>query len=332
MTILAGWVIDRIGHQAGPALSLVVWSVFGISQRLRRTAVTMHVLIRSAFGVGEAGNFPASIKTVAEWFPQAGTRVGHRHFQQRLQLRRHARRVVCALVSHLFGNERGWKLAFILTGAAGFIWLIFWFWLYDTPGKSKRLSQMEYEPYPQRPGRSAAGRKARQKTGHPFVHVYRRVPRSAFWGVTIMIHLFVSSFISSPKKSSAARAPEPARADLFRHHGRGGPGRQSGVACPALARFKPVGLAGRDLYSARVAGLVSLSVFGFEKQNLSDPGGPGVLAMTLVGGWAGSATPGRFGNPGSRGLLGHRQTWSFFAGKLMTDGVWWFYLFWLPTI
>ena len=44
-----------------------------------------------------------------------------------------------------FGNEKGWKLAFILTGAVGFIWLIFWFWLYDTPGESKRLSKAEYD-------------------------------------------------------------------------------------------------------------------------------------------------------------------------------------------
>ena len=54
------------------------------------------------------------------------------------------------------------------------------------------------------------------------------------------------------------------------------------------------------------------------------------MALVAAGCRAGAAGPGRFGQRGSPGLLGHRQTWVFFLGKLMTDGVWWFYLFWLP--
>ncbi len=70
MTILAGWVIDKIGTKMGLALSLIIWSVFGILNAFVGRAVMMHVLVRSAFGIGEAGNFPSSIKTVAEWFPK----------------------------------------------------------------------------------------------------------------------------------------------------------------------------------------------------------------------------------------------------------------------
>src|SRR6185312_3262186 len=70
MTILAGWVIDKIGTKMGLALSLIIWSVFGIANAFVGRLVAMHVLVRSAFGIGEAGNFPASIKTVAEWFPK----------------------------------------------------------------------------------------------------------------------------------------------------------------------------------------------------------------------------------------------------------------------
>jgi ACS family hexuronate transporter-like MFS transporter len=55
-----------------------------------------------------------------------------------------------------------------------------------------------------------------------------------------------------------------------------------------------------------------------------------VIAMIIPGLRAGSKSAGEFGPAGSPGLLGYRQTWSFFVGKLMTDGVWWFYLFWLP--
>ncbi len=70
MTIVAGWVIDRIGTKLGLALSLVVWSICGILNAFVGRLVAMHILIRSAFGIGEGGNFPASIKTVAEWFPK----------------------------------------------------------------------------------------------------------------------------------------------------------------------------------------------------------------------------------------------------------------------
>src|SRR5580704_12940401 len=70
MTIIAGWVIDKIGTKLGLALSLTLWSIFGIANAFVGRLVMMHVLVRSAFGVGEAGNFPASIKTVAEWFPK----------------------------------------------------------------------------------------------------------------------------------------------------------------------------------------------------------------------------------------------------------------------
>jgi hypothetical protein len=52
--------------------------------------------------------------------------------------------------------------------------------------------------------------------------------------------------------------------------------------------------------------------------------------MMVAGFKAGLAGPDKFGNTASPGLLGHRQTWAFFIGKLMTDGIWWFYLFWLP--
>ncbi|HXE42049.1 MAG TPA: MFS transporter, partial [Candidatus Baltobacteraceae bacterium] len=124
MTILAGWVIDKIGTKMGLALSLIIWSVFGIANAFVGRLVAMHVLVRSAFGIGEAGNFPASIKTVAEWFPKRERAFATGIFNSGSN--------VGAMISALFvpwclvyfGNEKGWKMAFILTGAVGFIWLI----------------------------------------------------------------------------------------------------------------------------------------------------------------------------------------------------------------
>ena len=79
-----------------------------------------------------------------------------------------------------------------------------------------------------------------------------------------------------------------------------------------------------------VAGFGSVIVLGFENHIYLVAVALALIAMTINGSSAGSPGPGKFGNAGSPGLLGHRQTWSFFVGKLMTDGIWWFYLFWLP--
>jgi len=79
-----------------------------------------------------------------------------------------------------------------------------------------------------------------------------------------------------------------------------------------------------------IAAFGAVMVFGFENQIYLLPVGLAILAMVAAGFSAGPAGPGAFGHAGSPGLLGHRQTWAFFWGKLMTDGIWWFYLFWLP--
>jgi ACS family hexuronate transporter-like MFS transporter len=70
VTIFAGLVIDKIGTKIGLALSLITWSVFGMANAFAGSSVVTHTVVRSLFGIGEAGNFPASIKTIAEWFPK----------------------------------------------------------------------------------------------------------------------------------------------------------------------------------------------------------------------------------------------------------------------
>src|SRR5664280_510211 len=143
MTILVGWLIDKIGTKLGLALSLIIWSIFGILNAFAGRMVAMHVLVRSAFGIGEAGNFPASIKTVAEWFTKRERALATGVFNSGSN--------VGAMISALFvpwclihfGDEKGWKMAYVLTGAVGFLWLIFWFWLYDIPAKHKSLSKAE---------------------------------------------------------------------------------------------------------------------------------------------------------------------------------------------
>src|SRR5580704_6380009 len=144
MTIIAGWVIDKIGTKIGLALSLIGWSVFGIANAFVGRLVTMHILVRSAFAVGEGGNFPASIKTVAEWFPKRERALATGIFNSGSNFGAMVAALFVPWCLIHFGDELGWKMAFILTGAAGFPWLIFWFWFYDTPARHKRLSPAEY--------------------------------------------------------------------------------------------------------------------------------------------------------------------------------------------
>ena len=158
-----------------------------------------------------------------------------------------------------------------------------------------------------------------------------RVPRSAFWGMTIMIHIlcvfiyFIIEKIVGPdvlqNKPSlvffALTLAVAAAASLALHVRRWHDLNKSGWL--AAAYLIPV-----------VAAFVSVIVFGFENKIYLVAVALALIAMVFAGFNAGSKGPGKFGNIGSPGLLGYRQTWSFFAGKFMTDGIWWFYLFWLP--
>jgi ACS family hexuronate transporter-like MFS transporter len=145
MTIIAGWVIDRIGTKAGLAISLVIWSVFGALNAFAGRLLLMHIVVRSAFGVGEAGNFPASIKTVAEWFPKRERALATAIFNSGSNFGAMMAALFVPWCMIHYGDQQGWKMAFLLTGASGFLWLIFWFWLYDPPRSQKRLSAAEYD-------------------------------------------------------------------------------------------------------------------------------------------------------------------------------------------
>ncbi|SOE24109.1 MFS transporter, ACS family, hexuronate transporter [Spirosomataceae bacterium TFI 002] len=135
-----GWLIDKIGTRKGYSSTVVFWSVAGMLHAVARSAFGFGVA-RVGLGLGEAGNYPAAAKTVAEWFPKkeralatgifnAGTSVG----------------VVIALilVPPILANY-GWHEVFWFTGALGFVWLIFWLWLYQVPSKQKKLTAEEFE-------------------------------------------------------------------------------------------------------------------------------------------------------------------------------------------
>ena len=134
-----GWVIDKIGTKLGYTITIVVWSIAGMLHALARSAFGFGVA-RVGLGIGEAGNYPAAMKTVAEWFPKKERALATGFFNAGTSLGV----VVALLVVPVILNYYGWQEVFWITGSFGFIWLIFWWILYDIPSKQKRLSAEEY--------------------------------------------------------------------------------------------------------------------------------------------------------------------------------------------
>lgn len=214
--LFAGRIIDKLGTKKGYAWALIIWSIAAMLHAvaipigeglapmlawLGMTTVPVSVIgfmvARALLGFGEAGNFPAAIKTTAEYFPKkersfatgifnSGTNIGA---------------ILAPLTVPWVAYNWGWQSTFLIIGAIGFLWLIFWFIYYDKPEKQKRLSKAEFD--------------------------------------------YIHSDVDDNKAADS---------------------------------------------SAEVTGKVP---------------------------WF--------------KLLGYKQTWAFTFGKFMTDGVWWFFLFWLPA-
>ena len=187
MTIIAGWVIDKIGTKIGLSLSLIVWSLFQIANAFVGRLVMMHILVRSAFAVGEGGNFPASIKTVAEWFPKSERALATGIFNSGSNFGAMVAALFVPWCMVYFGEERGWKMAFIITGAAGFLWLIFWFWLYEIPARQKRLSKAEFDYIHSDKDEVQTGQEPAKGSIGKLFSFAGRIPRAAFWGTMILI-------------------------------------------------------------------------------------------------------------------------------------------------
>jgi len=145
LTILAGLLIDKIGTKLGLALSLVTWSVFGMLNAFAGASVAINAVVRSLFGIGEAGNFPASVKTVAEWFPKKERALATGVFNSGTNLGAMIAALFVPWCLMHFGLITGYKMAYLLTGGFGFVWLIFWFLLYSTPAESKKLTKKEFD-------------------------------------------------------------------------------------------------------------------------------------------------------------------------------------------
>jgi ACS family hexuronate transporter-like MFS transporter len=138
--LFVGRLIDKLGTKLGYAISLIAWSIAAIGHAFVKSTAGF-IVARAALGVSESGNFPAAIKTTAEWFPKKERALATGIFNSGSNIGA----ILAPLTVPFIAEKWGWQWAFIITGAIGLIWLIFWFAIYEIPSRHKKLKKAEYD-------------------------------------------------------------------------------------------------------------------------------------------------------------------------------------------
>ncbi len=135
-----GRMVDFLGTKKGYSIAVIIWSLAGMLHAVSRNMVQF-VTVRIVLGIGEAGNFPAAMKVVSEWFPkkEKGIATGIINAGASLGV------VAALLVTPLILNFYTWKEVFWITGGLGFAWLILWWIFYEIPMRQKRITQQELD-------------------------------------------------------------------------------------------------------------------------------------------------------------------------------------------
>ena len=138
MMPIAGRIIDWLGTRVGYALAVTVWSCAAMSHSLARSSFQFGAA-RFALGFGEAANFPAAIKTVADWFPKKERALATGIFNSGSNVGA----IIAPLMVPFIALHFGWRSSFLATGALDVIWLALWLTTYRDPQSHKRLSAGE---------------------------------------------------------------------------------------------------------------------------------------------------------------------------------------------
>jgi len=135
-----GRFIDRVGTKIGYAVSLIVWSLASIGHGFVKSTIGF-IIARSTLGISEAGNFPAAIKSVAEWFPKKERALATGIFNSGATV---GAILAPLLVPFILGHY-GWRQTFVWIGALGMVWIVLWWKFYAVPEKTKNLSKEELQ-------------------------------------------------------------------------------------------------------------------------------------------------------------------------------------------
>ncbi len=141
-----GGIIDRFGTRIGYTLSIGIWSVFGMLHAAVRPVFSWVIFAMARFGLGfgEAGNFPAAIKTVAEWFPKKDRALATGIFNAGANVGAILAPLIIPLVV-VASTGKNWQYAFLTTGIFSAIWVVLWLKIYRRPEEHPKLSKEELE-------------------------------------------------------------------------------------------------------------------------------------------------------------------------------------------
>ena len=137
--LLAGRILDKIGTKTGYTIAIAVWSFAGMAHAAARSVFSFGIA-RFFLGLGESANFPAAVKSVAEWFPKKERALATGLFNSGSSIGAITAPIIVTSVTMLYG----WQWAFLITGASGFVWIIFWLVFYKIPQNHSKLSKAEY--------------------------------------------------------------------------------------------------------------------------------------------------------------------------------------------
>ncbi len=143
--LFMGGIIDRLGTKTGYTISIVIWSIFGMLHAAIRPAFSLIGFIAARFGlgIGESGNFPAAIKTVAEWFPKKDRAFATGIFDASTSVGAILAPFIVGAIVSVEGDN--WQIPFLITGVLSSLWVFLWLKTYQKPEDHPKLSKRELE-------------------------------------------------------------------------------------------------------------------------------------------------------------------------------------------
>jgi MFS transporter, ACS family, hexuronate transporter len=139
--LFIGFVIDRLGTRLGFSLAVVVWALASLSHAFAHTWIGF-AIARLGLGIGQSANFPASIKTIAGWFPQKERAFATGVFNGGSNIGQVIAPLLIPVVLYFFVS---WQYVFVLSLLLSAIWLVLWLVLYQSPNQSRFVNSAELE-------------------------------------------------------------------------------------------------------------------------------------------------------------------------------------------
>ncbi|MFA4892537.1 MFS transporter [Brevundimonas sp.] len=145
--LLWGRIVDKIGARWGFGLAFIIWQIAFIAHAGIRN-LNHAIFVRLALGVGEGGGFPAGIKAVTEWFPKKERAFAVGLFNAGTNIGAIVTPLIIPLIASVWlgtAEDPNWRMALIIVGAAGMIWVPIWFMVYKRPGEHSKVTPEELD-------------------------------------------------------------------------------------------------------------------------------------------------------------------------------------------